>query len=168
MKYCSCMCTSKLPTSDVPYEKSQHEKAATPWSWIGLCMRCTFSYVEGKWGKSGNIFMNLKPENWIFQHIIYQLHHLALMLPYLLHKTSAPCSSRCWEKKVLSGWWWSYKFMCSLWNISMLIYYQRRAGLNAGGKAGRWKVDLMRVGGGRDSTILPSMWFVYFCKMWFR
>lgn len=31
------------------------------------------------------------------------------------------------KENFLSAWWWSSnKFMCSLWGISMLIYYRRR------------------------------------------
>lgn len=56
MKYCSCMCTSELPTSDVPYEKSQHEKAAT--RGVGLAfMHAMHIFLRGeKMGKNWETF----------------------------------------------------------------------------------------------------------------
>lgn len=74
-----------------------------------------------------NIFTSLKLKigfaiiSYINEHWCCRIYYTKQML-HLIHSL---CFAES-EKNFLSGWWWSNKFMCSLWNISMLIYYQRR------------------------------------------
>lgn len=79
----------------------------------------------------------------IYEHWCYCIYYTKQMF-HLIARLSvrSACSPTCMfcrstreRKNFLSGWWWSSnKFMCSLWGISMLIYYRRRS-LAAGWEA---------------------------------
>lgn len=103
-------------------------KIETPCSRIGFFPFDVHFHTRrgGKW------FMDLKPEI-RFSIITYITDHLAIS-----HWWCRICYTKqmlhlvfdailCRRKNFLSCWWWSNKFMCSLWSISMLIYYQREA-----------------------------------------